>query len=141
MRRSSLTSLRDVVTITATAPALTWNKSWLTHAIVLVVIAFGPSVLCPVCWASDLLAYLVIFCLVVYLMCIIFSAHRVSSLTIQRLEIAEEDTRLVERMLQIKLRKPNIGNICLRLPTLRQRNYIITMANFEAFNITQTKTN
>ena len=62
-------------------------------------------------------------------------------MTIDRLNIAEEDTRLVERMLQIKLRKSNIGNICLRLPTLRQRNYIITLANCEAFNITQTKNN
>lgn len=62
-------------------------------------------------------------------------------MTIDRLNIAEEDTRLVERMLQIKLRKSNIGNICLRLPTLQQRNYIITLANFEAFNITQTKNN
>ena len=95
--RSTITSVLDVIKITATAPALTWNQSWKVNVTVLMLMAFGPSNLCPLCWASDLMAYLVILCLIVYLVSVIFSSRKISKLTIARMHLAEQDTRLTER--------------------------------------------
>jgi hypothetical protein len=54
------------------APTLFWNCCRLTQAIFLLLIAFGPSSICPFCDLQELLSYFTAFCVFVYLVSLIY---------------------------------------------------------------------
>jgi len=53
-------------------PALTWNCGRLSHATFLLLIAFGPSSICPLCDLQELLSYCTAFAVFVYLVSLIY---------------------------------------------------------------------